>query len=250
MASRRCDTAGKCIRDLGIQERGLETLGEYSRKHHPDARNVSMQSEREWGHCPFDSGGKHAADMAANGGYFERLPNPPLDLMKEISFMDVQKFRKTIPMYSDEELGILEKKGQISVRKYRLLHSRRGLEGKIGNDRDFCGTPLHRMAVHPGGRAGYAGELLEAAGDAAVENMRRYLQAVGPYIDTILISTTDFGTQTGELFSPETFRELYMPNYKRCAALSIRTHRQKPCFTVAGLFEILFPSLLRPAVTS
>lgn len=189
----------------------------------------------------FDSGGKHAADMAANGGYFERLPNPPLDLMKEISFMDVQKFRKTIPMYSDEELGILEKRAKFLYENTDYSIHGGALKGKLGTTGIFAGHPFTEWLCILAGEPEYAGELLEAAGDAAVENMRRYLQAVGPYIDTILISTTDFGTQTGELFSPETFRELYMPNYKKMCSFVHKNAQAKTMFHSCGSIRNIIP---------
>ncbi|MDQ1317972.1 MAG: hypothetical protein QG588_1627 [Candidatus Poribacteria bacterium] len=60
----------------------------------------------------------------------------------------------------------------------------------------------------------YAYSILQATAERAVENLNIYLQAVGDYIDTIFISGTDFGTQKGELFNPEIFPELYVPNIK------------------------------------
>ena len=47
------------------------------------------------------------------------------------------------------------------------------------------------------------------------ENLEIYRQAVGDKIQVIWISGTDFGTQKCELYSPEIFRELYKPFYKR-----------------------------------
>jgi len=60
----------------------------------------------------------------------------------------------------------------------------------------------------------YAFSILQVTAERAVENLKLYLQAVGDYLDTIFISGTDFGTQKGELFNPDIFRELYVPNMK------------------------------------
>ena len=45
-----------------------------------------------------DAAGKHAATMAPTGGYFERLPNPPIDFTKEFVYADVGKVSE---VYSD-----------------------------------------------------------------------------------------------------------------------------------------------------
>ena len=47
-----------------------------------------------------------------------------------------------------------------------------------------------------------------------MQNLELYIQAVGRYIDTLLLSGTDYGTQTGELFNPDVFKELHVPNYR------------------------------------
>lgn len=60
----------------------------------------------------------------------------------------------------------------------------------------------------------YASSILRATAERIIENMELYLQAVGKYIDTILISGTDFGAQHGEIFNPQTVKELHCPNYK------------------------------------
>lgn len=75
----------------------------------------------------------------------------------------------------------------------------------------------------------------------AVKNMEMYLQAVGTYIDTILISTTDFGTQTGELFNPDTFEALYMPNYKKMCASVHKNSKAKTLFHSCGSIRNIIP---------
>ena len=48
-----------------------------------------------------------------------------------------------------------------------------------------------------------------------LKNLEIYRQAVGDRIQIVWISGTDFGTQNGEFFRPEVFRELYKPYYQR-----------------------------------
>ena len=188
-----------------------------------------------------DAKGKHSADMAANGSYFERLPNPPRDMMKEITFMDPGEFKKTIPLYSDEELKILEKRAKFMYENSEYSIHGGALKGKLGTTGVFAGHAFTEWLCLLAGEPDYAEEILAVAGDAAVENIHMYLQAVGPYIDTILMSTTDFGTQTGELFSPEIFKKLYMPNYKKMCNCVHENSNVKTMFHSCGSIRNVIP---------
>lgn len=192
----------------------------------------------------FDIFGKHAADMAANGGYFERLPNPPLDLLKEITFMDTEVFQKSIPLYTDEELTVLEKRAKFMYENTEYSVHGGALKGKLGTTGVYAGHPFTEWLCILVAEPEYAEEILGVAGDVAVQNMERYLQAVGKYIDTILISTTDFGTQTGELFSPEVFKKLYMPNYKKMCDCVHRESNVKTLFHSCGSIRNIMPSFI------
>ena len=61
----------------------------------------------------------------------------------------------------------------------------------------------------------YVYSILQATAERNIENLKLYFEAVGDCIDTVLISTTDYGTQKGELINPQIFKELYLPNMKR-----------------------------------
>lgn len=188
-----------------------------------------------------DASGKHAATMAATGGYFERLPNPPVDFTTDFVFADIEKFRKSIPIYSDEELKILEKRAKLMYETTDYSIHGGALKGKLGTTGVFAGHYFTEWLCILAAEPEYAGELLEAAADAAVENISLYLQAVGKYIDTILISTTDFGTQTGELFSPEIFHDLYMPNYKKMCEYVHKNSDVKTMFHSCGSIRNIIP---------
>jgi hypothetical protein len=51
--------------------------------------------------------------------------------------------------------------------------------------------------------------------DIAIENMAKIHRAVGDGFDIAWVCGTDFGTQTSTFCSPQTFKELYMPYYKK-----------------------------------
>ena len=58
-------------------------------------------------------------------------------------------------------------------------------------------------------------ELFRRETDIALKNLAKLNAAAGQYVDVVFMCGTDFGTQTGTFCSPETFRELYMPYYKK-----------------------------------
>ena len=64
-------------------------------------------------------------------------------------------------------------------------------------------------------RRDYLHAVFERQTDVAVENLSAINGAAGELIDAVFLCGTDFGTQTGTFCSRETFRELYMPYYKK-----------------------------------
>lgn len=64
-------------------------------------------------------------------------------------------------------------------------------------------------------RKEYLHIIFQKQSDIAIENFKKLNDAAGELIDTIFICGTDFGTQTGTFCSVATFKELYMPYYKK-----------------------------------
>ena len=61
----------------------------------------------------------------------------------------------------------------------------------------------------------YIRDIFAMQTETALENMELLLQAVGDKLDAIIISGTDFGMQTGPIVSPDLFRTLWKPFYRR-----------------------------------
>jgi len=58
-------------------------------------------------------------------------------------------------------------------------------------------------------------EIYERQYDIAIANLQRINSRFGKLIDVIFLCGTDFGTQNSTFCSTDTFRNLYMPHYKR-----------------------------------
>ena len=64
-------------------------------------------------------------------------------------------------------------------------------------------------------RQDYVKEVFDRQTDIALENLKRLNAAAGDMIDVLFVCGTDFGTQTSTFCSGDTFRELYMPYYRK-----------------------------------
>ncbi len=92
-------------------------------------------------------------------------------------------------------------------------------------------------------RKDYLHAIFEKQTDIALENLKKLHRAVGDLVDVIYVCGTDFGTQHSTFCSPETFRELYMPYYKKInnwihANTSWKTFKHS-CGAILPLMDLL-----------
>lgn len=64
-------------------------------------------------------------------------------------------------------------------------------------------------------RQDYIHTVFEKQTDIAIRNYERLWKAVGEKVDVVFTCGTDFGTQNSQFCSPETYKELWHPHYKR-----------------------------------
>lgn len=64
-------------------------------------------------------------------------------------------------------------------------------------------------------RPDYVHTVFEKQTDVVLKNLSKMFSIVGNQIEAIFICGTDFGTQDSQFCSAETFRELYLPYYKK-----------------------------------
>jgi uroporphyrinogen decarboxylase len=157
--------------------------------------------------------GKPAGVMPPGGLAFDRDCSTSMSANLDVK-MSPEDWAKSIPLYTDEHLRQLEESARqlYEGTEYSLCGT--FLQAYLGSNGIFAGHTitdwLYRLVTEPD----YAFSILQATAQRAIENIRVYLQAVGKYIDVIFMSGTDWGTQKGELFSPNVFRDLYVPNIK------------------------------------
>lgn len=64
-------------------------------------------------------------------------------------------------------------------------------------------------------RQDYINSMFEQQIDLAIDNYKKLWDKVGDKVTAVVICGTDFGSQDSQFCSPETFRELWLPHYKR-----------------------------------
>ncbi|MBN1461703.1 MAG: methyltransferase, partial [Armatimonadetes bacterium] len=84
--------------------------------------------------------------------------------------------------------------------------------------------------------------------EVALANLRLYHEAVGERIAAIFVSGTDFGSQRGELISPDIYRELYLPFHRKINAWIHRHTSWKTFFHCCGSIHHLIPLFIEAGV--
>ena len=153
------------------------------------------------------------AFMSADSLYFER--DCPTGLSDDFTFADPDTWRRSLPLYTDEELELLRLRGQFL--RDNTDYSVHGgcVRGQLGTHGLYAGHTISDWLCLLTLEPEYTKEILQAAADRAIENFALYLEAAGDCIDTVMVSGADYGTQRSLLFSADIFREQYMPAFKR-----------------------------------
>jgi uroporphyrinogen decarboxylase len=156
--------------------------------------------------------GKPIAKMPPGGLYYDN--ECPTEMTDNWVFMDPEKWKQTIPLYCDEDLKVMHKRAKALYENTEFSICGTFLKGGLGTNALFAGHTVCDWMCILSAEPEYANEILRATAERGVENLKLYLEAVGEYIDTLLLSGTDYGTQRGEFFRPEIFAELHRPNYR------------------------------------
>jgi hypothetical protein len=159
--------------------------------------------------------------MPKDGFYFDAIVRQePIDEDK----LDPREWvEQTYALYTDEDLRYLEEtsKWYYENTEYALL----------GN---FWGAGFGDIAIVPGPgiphpigirdpeewyvsaitRKDYVNDIFGYQFELQMKNLKMYREAVGDRIEIIVMSGTDFGSQTGPFISPAAYREMFKPLHR------------------------------------
>ena len=197
-----------------------------------------------------DLSSKPCAKMPKNGYYFDSLTRQEhFDDVEELDPNDnLEEFTYTSEKVLDEfaeDIANAEKTG-------------RGVAVSFG------GTALGDIALVPGltlknpkgirdvsewymataTAPEYIKYVFEKQTDIALVNLARLKEKVGDKIDVIFVCGTDFGTQISTFCSVDTFRDLYMPYYKKVNGWIHENTDWKTFKHSCGAIEPLIPELI------
>jgi len=163
--------------------------------------------------------------LPKGGFYFDNIiPKTPVD---ETHLNGKADFAEQYSVYSQEECRFLEEQA-------RNLYENTSL-GLIGH---LAGASLGDIAHIPGPNLvnphgirdpmewyiahkthpEYIKDIFAYQTEIALRNAALYWEAVGSWIEAVVVSGTDFGTQRCEFISPNLFRDLYKPFYAQINA--------------------------------
>ena len=94
----------------------------------------------------------------------------------------------------------------------------------------------------------YCRAYMMRAAEAAARCFEQYLQAVGAYVDVVVISGHDYGTQGREMFRPALFAEFYVPAWKQVTDAIHRTPGVKTWIHCCGSVPNLIPHFVAAGV--
>jgi hypothetical protein len=160
--------------------------------------------------------------MPAGGFFFDEIIRQD-PLPDEDSELKVEDNLEEFPVMSDADIAYLK---AVALRiRDKNMASVASLGGTGLGDIAVVPAPALR---HPKGirditewyvstvsRRDFVYEIFERQIDIALGNLKRINEAFGDLIDVIFTCGTDFGTQDSTFCSPEAYRDLYMPHYKR-----------------------------------
>ncbi len=162
-----------------------------------------------------------SAKMPKDGFYFDNIiRQQPIeeDSLDPAAWVD-----QTYSLYSDEDLRFLEE-----AARYYYENTEYSL---VGN---FWGAGLGDIAFVPGpnichpigirdleewfisfiSRKQYIQDIFNIQHELQMKNLKMYREAVGDRLDVIVMGGTDFGSQNGPFFAPQTYREMFKPFHK------------------------------------
>jgi hypothetical protein len=190
---------------------------------------------------PNERGGPINMRMPVGGRFFDRIPSAQLDMFDTPHVPESEwHFVDTL----DEAFLRREEK------KARALYA--------STTRAIVTTP---PAAAPQGYGGtyywaikmmtepeYCLAYMMRAGEAAAKCFEQYLQAVCDYVDVVIISGHDYGTQNREMFRPSLFGEFFVPAWKLVTEAIHRFPGVKTWIHCCGSVPNLIPYFIEAGV--
>jgi uroporphyrinogen decarboxylase len=178
----------------------------------------------------------------------EEHAGQPLDLSDDLPKIDLKLFRKSIQdgLITDEQVKVIR-----SLCKRVREASDRAVFFNDGAVQAWMGIGAHSgLAIFPMlciTEPDYVAELHEIVTERSLYNLRAILPEIREYVDVIMLTADDWGTQNNLIASPKVYRKLFLPYYQR---INAEFHRVAPqvksfmhnCGAVYDLIDLVVES--------
>lgn len=157
--------------------------------------------------APREKGDPYNMRMPKGGRFFDKIPDENEDIFAvDLTPESEWEFEDS---FDDEWLREQERKAEAlfeSTDRALVASPPVGAPQGYGN--------LYWWAVQMMTEPDYCSAYMGRKAEAAAKRFEQYLDAVGSYIDVIVISGYDYGGQSREMFNPELFATHYVPAWK------------------------------------
>ena len=185
--------------------------------------NCALKNDEKGGTYIYPQGDtsvKPSGYLPSGGFYFDNLERSPPYEEDNLNPLDqIEEFR----VVSQEMIDFHKKRMEIYGKQDRAIQASPGYFG-LG---DINNIPGPNLGEPKGIRSitdwytapllypDFVNEVFEILIDRAIESYKKYFEVFGNSFDIVYICGTDFGAQNGPMISPEIFKTMYVPHYKR-----------------------------------
>jgi len=193
----------------------------------------------------------YSVQMPSTGFFFDNIDRAPE--YDEDNLTPLEDFKENYTLKTEEDCKYWEEQAKCLYEDtdYGIIGSLGGMG--LGDSAEIPG-PFIR---HPKGirrfddwlaahllYPEYIEEVFHYQTEVMLKNLEMYKQAVGDLIQIIWISGTDFGSQSGLIYSKEVFRNLYKPYYKKVNDWIHQNTNWKTFYHSCGAVSSLIPDFI------
>ena len=190
---------------------------------------------------PDERGGPINMRLPVGGRFFDRIPDTVGDIFAVEHIPEAEwSFEDSL---SDE---FLREEQERARALYESTSRALVCWPPVGLPQGYGGT--YYWAVKMLQEPEYCGAYMLREGEAVARAMGQYMEAVGPYVDVVLISGADYGAQQRELFRPELFRDFFVPSWKPVTEVIHRYPHAKTWIHCCGSVPNLLPYFVEAGV--
>ena len=187
----------------------------------PEQMSLEEKDGRLFTHPEGDTSVPPCAMMPETGYFFDAIDRCPGEVDDET--LDIADNLEEFTLMSDHDIAYWKEAVEKASGTGRAVVASFGGTGlgdiamvpamQLKNPKGIRGIAEWYMSTVM--RTDYIKEIFDKQTDIALCNLKRIFQEVGNKVDVINICGTDFGTQTSQFCSVETFRDLYLPYYRK-----------------------------------